>query len=97
VVKVASEGDVARLVGEAHEIGHEAAVEEDGRKIGLLDVELLLHDRGDDRLRKKLLILLSDEDLDIFAVDLLCGGIVLLVFVQDDCVRWAVVCGLVSA
>lgn len=50
MVQMSCQCYVSRLFGEVHQIRHELAIEEDGWKIGFLDVELLLLNRRDDGL-----------------------------------------------
>lgn len=90
MMKMAGQCNVACLLGEVHQIGHELAVEENGREIGLLNVELPLLDRRDDGLRERLRILFLNARFDIGTVYLLGGRVVLFVFVKDDRVRRSV-------
>lgn len=84
VMEMAGEGNVAQLIGIIHQVGHEGAVEEDGRQVGLFNVEALLLNRGDDGLGEELCIFLFYPSLDVGAIYLLGSGIVLLVLVKDD-------------
>lgn len=79
MVEVASQCDVSYLIGEIHQICHELAVVENGRQIGLFDGELLCLNRGNNGLRKRLRILFFDTSLNILAINLLGGRVVLFV------------------
>ena len=81
MMQVAGEGNIPYLIGEIHKVGHEATVKEDRGEIGLLNGEFPGVDGSDNGLAKGLGVLFLHHSLDIFAVYLLGGGIVLFVFV----------------
>lgn len=55
--------------------------------------------RSDDRLGKGLSILLLDESLDVLAIDIGCGRVILFIFVEDYSIMdWFCDCrGVISA
>jgi hypothetical protein len=79
--------DVPNLFWEIHKICHEAPLKKHWWKIRLLNGELLLFDRRNYGLRQRLGILFLYHSLHIFSVYLLCGRIVLLVFVQYNSIQ----------
>jgi hypothetical protein len=88
-MQVSRECDVSYLFWKVHEIHHEFAVVKDGGEVRLFDGKLLLLDGRNNRFRERLCILLLDPSLDTLSIYLFGGGIVLLVFVQNDCIRRA--------
>lgn len=49
-MEVTSQGNIANLIREVHQVGHEIAAEENRRQVCLFDSELLLYDGRDDGL-----------------------------------------------
>ena len=78
---MACERNIPYLFGKIHEIHHKAPIEVYRRKICFLYGELFLLNRRDDGLCERLGILLLNHSLNVFAIDLLGSGIVLLVLV----------------
>eukprot|EP00964_Phaeocystis_antarctica_P122394 scaffold86053_cov47-Phaeocystis_antarctica.AAC.4 len=84
VVQVADDGDVADEVRVLHH-GYEELLRVHVRRLLLLDdVEVLGLDRRDDSLRDRHRVLVLHSRLDLLAVHLHRGGIVLLVLVQHN-------------
>ena len=63
----------------------------DWGQVCLLNGKLLLHHRRDNRLRQRLRVFFMHQHLDIWAVYVGRGRVVLLVFVEDYGVGWAFV------
>lgn len=90
MVQVASQCNISYLLGEIHQVCHKFAIKKDGGQICLFDGEFLLLDGSDDGLGKRLRIFFFYSGLDVGTIGLFGGRIVLFVFVEDDCIRWAI-------
>jgi hypothetical protein len=86
MVQMAHNSDISYLIGKAEQICHEFSRKVDGWKLRFRDRKFLLLHGGDDRLGQRLGIFLLDQGLDIGTINLLCAGIILLVFVQNNSV-----------
>ena len=91
MVQVTSNCNVPYLVREIHQICKQLSRVMHRRQIGLLHGELLLNDWRNDRLCQRLCVLLLHQNFNIIAVYVRRGGVVLLVFVENYGVRWALV------
>ena len=79
--------NVPNLFWKIHQVCHKLPRKVYGWQISLLDHKFLLLYRRNDRLRKRLGIFLLHHRLDVCTIDLLCSGIILLVFVENNRIR----------